>query len=185
MANIDDLVALIESKRGVAPFVVAIEGFGGSGKSTLATHLATRLSDSAVVPMDDFILKEHILDDRNEKHFDLARIEREALIPFTQGLPFNYRRLDWQTNSLVPVDGMIDSTLVILEGICSYHPKLEPYVDVKVWVETPIDIATARGRARDAGNENEQHWDRWQATDLAYLGEYTPNVRADITIAGS
>ena len=182
--TLENLVALIASKRGVAPFVVSIEGFGGSGKSTVATHLAAHVTDSAVVPMDDFIVKEHILDPRNEKHYDLARVEREVLIPFTQGLPFNYRRLDWDTNALVPIDGMVDSTLVILEGICSYHPKLDSYVDVRVWVNTPLDIATARGRARDAGNENEKHWDVWRAADLAYLTEFEPDKRADITIAG-
>lgn len=182
--TIDELVEVVDERRGLAPIVVAIEGFGGSGKSTLAAHLAARLSDSAVVPMDDFLIQEQILDDLNARHYDLARVEREVLIPFTQGLPFNYRRLEWVSNTLQPIDGMIDSTLVILEGICSYHPKLEEYTNLRVWVDTPLDIAFERGKARDAGNENEMHWAVWRAADVRYLQEYEPDVRADVCIPG-
>lgn len=182
--DLDGLVRLIESRRSERPFVVAIEGIGGAGKSTLAAHLAIAINDSAVVPMDDFLIKEMLLDRRNENHYDLLRVEREVLNPFTQGLPFSYRRLNWKTNGLEPIPGMIDSTLVILEGICSYHPSIQPYVDLRVWVATPPDEAMRRGRERDADNEHIDHWGIWRNCDIAYCAEYDPSSRADVIISG-
>jgi uridine kinase len=180
LTHLDDLVSLVAAQRSQRPFVVAIAGRGGSGKSTLANQLALRLSESAVVPLDDFLRKEHVLDSLVEDHYDLARVEREVLISFTQGLPFNYRRLEWDSGDLVPIDGIIDSTLIVIEGICAYEPPLTPYVNLTVWVDTPPDIATARGRARDAGTENEPHWDLWQNQDTAFLARTRPDERADV-----
>jgi uridine kinase len=184
VTTLDDLVALVQERRGLAPFVVAIEGLGGAGKSTLAAHLALAINDSAVVPMDDFLIKEMVLHPRNEEHYDLLRLEREVLIPFTQGLPFNYGRLDWAANKIEPIDGMIDSTLIILEGICSYHPQIEYYVNLKVWVSAPVAVATKRGLARDAETENAAHWKTWRNCDIAYCAEFDPATRADLIISG-
>jgi len=184
VASLEELVVLIEARRSPRPFVVAIAGRGGAGKSTLAHQLAVRLPDSAVVPLDDFLLKEAILAPRVEDHYDLARVEREVLIGFTQGLPFNYRRLDWMSGSLVPIDGIIDSTLILLEGVCAFEPPLDAYVDLRVWVETPVELATQRGRARDAGTENESHWGVWQIQDTEFLDRAKPHVRADVIMRG-
>ena len=179
-----DLLTLIESRRSLAPFVVAIEGRGGAGKSTLAAHLASRVDDSAVVPMDDFLRKDRLRDPRLEEHYDVGRVEREVLIPFTQGLAINYRRLDWETGDLVPIAGIIDSTALILEGICSYSPPLRHYVDLRVWVETPSTVATRRGILRDAGTENELLWPLWQSADTDYIRRETPDALADIVVSG-
>jgi uridine kinase len=183
--NVEDLAQLVEAQRSQRPFVVAIAGRGGAGKSTLAQQLAMRVIDSAVVPLDDFLLKSSLLAPRVEDHFDLSRIEREVLVSFTQGLAFNYRRLDWESDTLVPIDGIIDSTLIVLEGICSFEPPLESYVDLKIWVDTPAKIATARGRERDAGNENADCWDAWEHHDTDFLARRHPDRRADVVIPGS
>lgn len=182
--NVEDLAQLVEAQRSQRPFVVAIAGRGGAGKSTLAQQLAMRVIDSAVVPLDDFLVKESLLAPRVEEHFDLSRVEREVLISFTQGLAFNYRRLDWESDTLVPIDGIIDSTLIVLEGICAFEPPLESYVDLKVWVDTPATIATARGRERDVGTENAEHWDAWERHDTDFLARRHPDRRADVVISG-
>ncbi len=183
--NVEDLAQLVEARRSQRPFVVAIAGRGGAGKSTLAHQLAMRVADSAVVPLDDFLVKDTLLADRVEEHFDLSRVEREVLISFTQGLAFNYRRLDWDSGLLVPIDGIIDSTLIVLEGICAFEPPLESYVDLKVWFDTPAILATARGRQRDAGTENAAHWDAWERQDTDFLARRRPDHRADVVIPGS
>lgn len=183
--NVEELAFLVEAQRSQRPFVVAIAGRGGAGKSTLAHQLAMRLIDSAVVPLDDFVVKGSLLAARVEEHFDLLRVEREVLISFTQGLPFNYRRLDWDSGMLVPIDGVIDSTLIVLEGICAFEPPLESYVDVRVWVDTPATVATARGRKRDEGTENVDHWDVWERQDTDFLRRCKPHLRAEVVISGS
>lgn len=183
--TVEDLAQLVAAQRSQRPFVVAIAGRGGAGKSTLAHQLAMRVIDSAVVPLDDFLVKDSLLHPRVEEHFDLSRVEREVLISFTQGLAFNYRRLDWHSGALVPIDGIIDSTLIVIEGICAFEPPLESYVDLKVWVDTPANIATSRGRERDAGNENAEHWDAWERHDTDYIARCQPDRRADVVIPGS
>jgi uridine kinase len=183
--TVEDLALIVDERRSQRPFVVAIAGRGGSGKSTLAHQLAMRLVDSAVVPLDDFLVKASLLAPRVEDHFDLLRVEREVLISFTQGLPFNYRRLDWDSGMLVPIDGVIDSTLIVLEGICAFEPPLESYVDLSVWVDTPANVATARGRDRDEGSENVDHWEAWERQDTDFLARCQPERRADVVISGS
>ncbi len=183
--TVEDLAQLVEAQRSQRPFVVAIAGRGGAGKSTVAHQLAMRLIDSAVVPLDDFLVKASLLAPRVEDHFDLLRVEREVLISFTQGLPFNYRRLDWDTGLLVPIDGVIDSTLIVLEGICAFEPPLEAYVDLSVWVDTPGNVATERGRERDEGTENVHHWDVWERQDTDFLARRQPERRASVVISGS
>lgn len=183
--NVEDLAQLVEAQRSQRPFVVAIAGRGGAGKSTLAQQLAMRVIDSAVVPLDDFLVKDSWLDPRVEEHFDLSRVEREVLISFTQGLAFNYRRLDWESDTLVPIDGIIDSTLIVLDGICAFEPPLDSYIDLRVWVDTPASMATARGRKRDAGTENAAYWDEWERHDTDYIARCHPDRRADVVIPGS
>ena len=161
----------------------AITGSVASG-DVAGKRCLVSINDSAVVPMDDFLIKEMMLDRRNENHYDLLRVEREVLNPFTQGLPFSYRRLNWKTNGLEPIPGMIDSTLVILEGICAYHPSIQPYVDLRVWVATPPGVATKRGRERDADNENIDYWGIWRNCDVAYCAEFDPSRRADVIVSG-
>ena len=74
---------------------------------------------------------------------------------------------------------MPDSDYLIIEGISAFHPAIASYYDYKIWIETPIEVAKQRGKLRDAGNENEQHWDLWAENDLAYQQKYHPERYAD------
>ena len=71
------------------------------------------------------------------------------------------------------------SDFLIVEGISSYHPDIAKYYDYKIWVNVPIELATRRGKLKDAGNENEKYWDLWARSDLAYQRKYHPEQRAD------
>lgn len=154
VATVEDLARLVQAQQSHRPFVVAIAGRDGVGTSTIANHLVMHLNDSAVVPLDDFLVTQRRLDPRVENRFDLPRVEREVLIGFTQGLPFNYRRVDRDSGDLVPIDGIIDSTLVVLEGVCAFEPPLTPYIDFFVWVDTPERVAAMHGRAHSDSRVN-------------------------------
>ena len=73
-------------------------------------------------------------------------------------------------------------TYLIVEGISAYHPSIAKYYNYKIWVETPIEIAKARGKARDEGNENAEHWELWAWNDLLYQQNYYPEYRADYRV---
>jgi hypothetical protein len=49
-------------------------------------------------------------------------------------------------------------------------------------VDAPVEVAKQRGKQRDAGNENEQHWELWSANDVAYQAKYHPELTADFII---
>ena len=149
--------------------LIAIDGYGGSGKSTFAMKLRTALSSAFVFNIDDFIVKEKITDSSWDKSvFDRNRLEQQVLLPASRGEQIRYQRLIWQSNSLSEPIVVPDVDYLIVDGISSYHPGIASYYDHKIWIDTPIEVARERGRARDAGKENAQHWDRWAKNDLLY-----------------
>ncbi len=165
------------------PILIGIDGFGGSGKSTLAEKLASALDNVTIISMDDFIIKERLRDESPDKvGFDRARLEHEVLMPASQGATIRYRKLDWERNELIGPVTVPEASILIIEGISCFHPDIEKYYDYKIWVDTPIETAKRRGKQRDAGNENEQHWDVWAVNDLAYQAKNHPELRADYII---
>jgi uridine kinase len=168
---------------GHKPILIGIEGFGGSGKSTIASKLSKLLGNAFVVNIDDFIIKGNITEnDWDKQVFDRQRLEEQVLIPASKGEQVQYVKLVWSTNSLSEPITVPSIGYLIVEGISSYHPSIAHYYDYKVWVDTPIEVAKARGKQRDAGNENEQHWDLWAGNDLAYQQNYHPEQAADFIV---
>jgi uridine kinase len=170
-------------RQGTAPFLIAIEGFGGSGKSTFAAALKDALGSAHVVNIDDFIVKEKITAPWEEGAFDRDRLEVQVLRPASDHQRVSYQRLLWDTNTLS--DPIVVPTVdyLIVEGISCYHPDLAHYYGYKIWIDTPIDIARERGRARDGDNENAQHWDRWAENDLSYQERFHPELAADLIVS--
>lgn len=176
--------AIKSNHKGNQPVIIGIEGFGGSGKSTIANKLADLLGSSSVVSIDDFIIKQNIIeDDWDKQAFDRTRLEREVLIPARSRKEVMYRRLIWDTDTLSDPIQLPKVDYLIVEGISCYHPSIANYYDYKIWVNTPIEIAKQRGQKRDAGNENEKHWDLWARNDLAYQQKYHPEQVADFTVS--
>ena len=167
-------------------FLVAIEGFGGSGKSTFAASLKDALGSAFVVNIDDFIVKERIIDSSWDKSaFDRQRLEAQVLIPASGKKQVRYQRLVWDTNKLSAPITVPNVDYLIVEGISSYHPDIAHYYDYKIWIDTPIEVAKERGRSRDGNNENAQHWDLWAANDLAYQEHFHPDQVADSVVNGT
>lgn len=175
----DDIVKEIKKLRS-QPSLIAIEGFGGAGKSTLANKLKDVLGKAFIVQTDDFVIQEKLtLVSPDMECYDLKRLENSVLIPLTSGKTAHFRKLNWDTFELgAPVE-VPKVDYVIVEGITAFHPKIARYYDFKLWVDTPIEIATKRGKEKDSGTVNEQHWDLWSKNDLAYKAKYHPDESAD------
>ncbi len=165
------------------PTLIAIEGFGGSGKSTVARRLAALLGEAYVVHFDDFIVKERLTERSWDKGaFDRGRLEAQVLRPLRLRRSAAYQRLVWDTNTLSEPEPVPDVQHVIVEGISSYHPTIADHCDYKLWVDAPMAVAKARGRARDSANENAGNWDLWAENDLRYQDAYDPRSRADFIV---
>ena len=181
-----DALDFIASKIAASsrePTLIAIEGFGGSGKTTLAHQLADLLQDAHVVHFDDFIIKEKLTEQSWDKGaFDRRRLERQVLLPLREHRPAAYQKLIWDSNTLTQPQVLPEVRFVLVEGISSYHPSIAHYYDYKIWVDTPMAFAKARGQARDGANENAGYWDLWVKNDLAYQIRFRPELRADFII---
>ena len=185
--TIDDIAHIIKNHDVKSePILIAIEGYGGSGKSTYAQTLKGLLGDVYIVPIDDFIVKEKLSEQSWDKGaFDRKRLEIEVLEPLSRAIYPSYRKLVWDTNSLSEPIKISKSKYVIIEGISSYHPSVAHYYAHKIWIDTPIEIAKERGRARDGSNENAKFWDLWANNDLAYQEHYHPERVADFILTNT
>lgn len=181
--SIEEITHQIEKSEKARPILIALDGYGGSGKTTIAEKLKVALGDAYVVSIDDFIVKERLLEaSADAVMFDRERLVRQVLAPLREGRPAAYQKLEWETNQLGAPIAVPPVSHVIMEGISSTHPDIAAYFDYKIWVDVPINIAKQRGKNRDAGNENEQHWDLWAQNDIAYQAAYQPEKQADFII---
>jgi len=182
----DEVAQTIKKRPKGKLTLIAIEGFGGAGKTTFAERLSQALGSAYVVNIDDFIVKEKLTEPSWDKGgFDRERLERQVLLPASKQEPVKYQELIWETNTLSEPKIVPQVDYLIVEGISSYHPNLAHYYDFKIWVDTPIEVAKARGKARDAGNENADKWDMWAENDLRYQEKYHPEQQADFVISNS
>jgi len=176
----DILDAIKKLKHSTGPILIGIEGFGGAGKSTLAHKLKDALGNSYIIQTDDFVIHEKLtLVSPDMECYDLKRLEEEVLTPVTTGKTAHFRKLNWDTFELGEPIEVPTADYIIVEGITAFYPSIAKYYDFKIWVDTPIEVATQRGREKDAGTVNEQHWDLWSKNDLAYKAKYRPEEVAD------
>lgn len=165
-----------------AVVVVGIAGFGGSGKSTLARALQPLLP-AARVRGDDFL---DPIGSR-EPSDDWAALHRDELAAVLDALraarPAAYRPVDWATGGRSPERLAQPARVQLVDSVGLLHPALLPHLDLAVWVDVPLEVATARGMRRDraAGNDHDALWrDVWAPTERAFEERYRPRERAAV-----
>lgn len=184
--KVNEIAQIIKRDSNNRLVLIGMEGFGGSGKTTIANQLKDALGNTYVVNIDDFIVKEKLTESSWDKGgFDRKRLEQQVLIPATSGQPIAYQELLWDTNTLSEPKVVPPVDYLIVEGISCYHPDIAKYYDFKIWIDTPIEVAKGRGKARDAGNENVGKWDMWAENDLRYQEKYHPEQQADFVVSNS
>jgi uridine kinase len=165
------------------PAIVAVSGLGGSGKSSLAKKLG-ELLDAPVVGVDSFQKKGAFDTDFSLwEIMDYLRLEREVLAPFLKGENASYGHFDASQESISHTVEIANVGLLIVEGVGLFRPELLKHFSYKVWVETPMEVAIARGKRRDReeyGNPADEQWEGvWKKNDLEYLETFKPQEMAD------
>ena len=144
--------------------IIGIAGASGAGKSRLARQLNDRLratrssSDVAIVNEDSYYRRRDELPfaDREKINYDHpAAIEHELLVEhlaaLRRGEAVEVPRYDYgQHNRHAQTDRLEPSKVLILEGILILHiPELRELLDLKLYVDVPMDICLARRLRRD------------------------------------
>jgi uridine kinase len=163
--------------------VVGISGFGGSGKSTLARQLVDSIEGSARIRGDDFL-------DPARSHqrsadldgVDRVRLRAEVLDPFRAGQQGFFRRFDWSARQLGKSEPIPDARILVVDAIGLLHPELDGALDLTIWIDVDLDLATKRGKARDnkLGRSHEELWDEvWVPNERDFVARFDPRARAD------
>jgi uridine kinase len=136
-----------------------------------------------IVEIDDFFLKD-AKSNANKSNFDRARLKEQVLIPLRKGRSAAYQKLLWDTNTLSDFQKIPPSRYVIIDGVSSLHPDIAEYIDYKIWVDTPADVAKERmvKRDKDLGDEHGELWDHWTKSFQMYKDLHKPELRADLVV---
>jgi uridine kinase len=165
------------------PVMIAIDGFGGAGKSEIAHKLFLELENSHVVGMDEFIRKEFLSSQGwFSGVFDHERLINTVLDPCRRGNSFMYQALIWSLDKLGSNQAILDVDYVIVEGITAASMRLQPYFDLRFWVDTPLEVATARGMKRDGDTQTPEQWALWAENDREYFDYERPDLSVDLKI---
>lgn len=177
-----------ERSKDANSYVIAVSGFGGSGKSTLAKTLSEHLQNTTIIHVDDFIV--HRLSGRSDRwlSIDWMRLQKEVLEPVRSGKgTITYGIYDWKTNTIHQEQHASVKKYVIIEGVGLIREEFTPYVDLTVWIDIPLEVASNRGKKRDVEEygaiENEILWDEvWTPNDKDYFETCRPDTKADFLL---
>ena len=145
---------------GTRPFFVGIAGGTGSGKTTVAHNLHDALPSDRVtlIAHDSYYRDRSALPahERDQLNFDHPDALDNALLiahldDLAAGRDVEVPRYDFRTHMRLP-DGrpVRPAPVVIVEGILIFaEPRIRDRFDVKIYVETDVDIRIFRRLRRD------------------------------------
>ncbi|MCJ0895289.1 hypothetical protein [Rhodococcus sp. ARC_M5] len=200
MNVVDDMVRDVLSRDPGHPLRVAIDGVTAAGKSTCARWLVAAVAahgrPAVHVTMDGF---HHRRVHRYRQGrasalgcyrdaYDFDALREHVLIPLGPNGSGAIRRriIDLATDEAVddPLEPVPADAIVVVDGTFLHRPPLPDYWDYTVFVDTPMDVARARGIDRDAealggpeaaGLAFDQ---RYHEACRIYLDEVDPRARA-------
>lgn len=186
--NLEELVDYIQNKEKKHPYVIAFEGMIGSGKSYEANLLMQKLGGKAQqISTDLFVcvprsewperLEAHTVELHN--WYDLQKIVNTLKrVKSEESFTINglYNLSNGQFDDEMVFDAS-DCEYLILEGLLSCHEELDDYVDLKVFLNVPEELALKRAHDRDetVRNLDDEAW--LQKKDIFY-NHYLPYMQA-------
>ncbi len=169
--------------------VIGIDGCGGSGKTTFALELLKNLPGTYLIHMDDFYKPKKFRNEQDQNSetgsfFDWERLEEEVLKPFSVNGKINFRKYNWQHDSLSDWFNIPFGFNIIIEGVYSTRKELAVYYDLKIWIDCKKETRLKRGIERDGLNMKE-YWEKvWMKQEDEYLKNHKPDLAAEIIING-
>lgn len=155
--------------------LVTIDGPCASGKTTLARRLAEAVH-AVVIHTDDFVIP-HAQKTAERLSIpggncDAERLVREVLAPFKKGSSVKYRRYDCRADCLMPEEELPGVNIMILEGSYSNLPVIQAYADLRLFVNTPVEVRMERLRKRETPESLRRFREKWIPLENAYFEAY-------------
>jgi uridine kinase len=145
-----------------APLVIAISGASGSGKSLFTENLLKEFSEEGkpvqILREDHYYRAQDQLPmhEREKNNYDHPKaFEHELLVAHLQDLKawksIEYPHYCYKTHTrLEQTETMMSAPVIIIEGIMLLaNQDLQPLFDIKIFVDTPLDICLLRRIKRD------------------------------------
>jgi len=160
--------------------LIAIDGVAGSGKTTLALKLATDLTDSYVVHMDD------LYDGWNNPLSQklTARVISQLLNPISKQMSVSYQVFNWKLNRFTDFKSVPQSKYLILEGVGSAQREFRPYMNKIIWIECDPNLGYNRVIARD-GDQVKQEMLKFLIDQNNHFSTELSKNAADYTLNGA
>ncbi|GAC20576.1 uridine kinase [Paraglaciecola arctica] len=144
------------------PLVIAISGASGSGKSLFTENLLKEFSDDGkpvqILREDHYYRsQDHLpMSEREKNNYDHPKaFEHELLVEHLEALKnwkaIEYPHYCYKTHTrLEQTEHLISAPVIIIEGIMLLaNEALQPLFDIKIFVDTPLDICLLRRMKRD------------------------------------
>lgn len=178
--------------------IIGISGASASGKSLLSNNILHTLgSDQVVVISEDAYyndLSEMTIEERNQVNFDHPQsldhqLLHQHLIALQQGKSIEAPCYDYTTHQRTPKTLAIGNhRILVIEGILLFvEAYLRDIMDIKIFMDTPLDICLLRRITRDVterGRTLEGVMEQYQKTVRPmYLQFVEPSKRyADVIV---
>lgn len=144
------------------PLIIAISGASGSGKSLFAENIYTHFAETGkavqVLREDHYYrAQDHLtMEERERNNYDHPKAFEHELLKahlsaLRAGESIDYPSYCFKTHTRLPkTERLTPAPVIILEGIMLFaRPELLPLYDVKIFVDTPLDICLMRRMMRD------------------------------------
>jgi uridine kinase len=187
------------------PVRVAIDGCSAAGKTTLADELAQVLrgrTGRLVIRVGIDRFKRPVerrtayRPDSPESYYldswDHAAIRNWLLLPLGPGGNRQYREAIMDLPALAPVDEPArvapDDAVLLADGAFLQRPELDPYWDLRVYVDVSFEEVLRRGTARDqqwmgsAADAAHRYRTRYIPGERRYVDEVRPRDRAQVVV---
>lgn len=152
--------------------IIAIDGPAGSGKTTLSKQLATDLSNTEIIHIDDLYQGWSDAFSARLTSFVISQI----LKPISEKKDFTYEIFDWHSNQFNKSKLVAKDKIYLLEGVGAGQSQFRPYISRIIWLNISDEIGLSRVLSRD-GSEILMPMKEFQkAQKLHFASDLTENA---------